>query len=48
VESFLPLDGATVTIAPSNRRRWHRHKISLPLELRDERVKRRPALAPPM
>jgi hypothetical protein len=22
----------------SNRRRWHRHKISLPLELRDERV----------
>jgi hypothetical protein len=22
----------------ANRRRWHRHKISLPLELRDERV----------
>src|ERR1019366_9464185 len=25
-------------IAASNRRRWHRHTISLPLELRDERV----------
>ena len=37
-KSFLPLDGATVAIAASNRRRWHRHKISLPLELRDERV----------
>src|SRR5260221_8724584 len=37
-KSFLPLDGATVTISPSNRRRFHRHKISLPLELRDERV----------
>src|SRR6266699_3608895 len=38
-KNYLPLDGATVTISPSNRRRWHRHKISLPLELRDERVK---------
>jgi len=37
-KNYLPMDGATVTIAPSNRRRWHRHKISLPLELRDERV----------
>jgi len=37
-KSFLPLDGATVAIAASNRRRWHRHKISLPLEIRDERV----------
>ena len=37
-KNYLPLDGATVTIADSNRRRWHRHKISLPLELRDERV----------
>ena len=37
-KNYLPLDGATVSIAPSNRRRWHRHKISLPLELRDERV----------
>jgi len=36
--NYLPLDGATVTITASNRRRWHRHKISLPLELRDERV----------
>jgi hypothetical protein len=37
-KSYLPLDSATVAISPSNRRRWHRHKISLPLELRDERV----------
>jgi len=37
-KNYLPLDGATVTIADSNRRRWHRHKISLPIELRDERV----------
>ena len=37
-KNYLPLDGATVSISPSNRRRWHRHKISLPLELRDERV----------
>jgi hypothetical protein len=37
-KSYLPLDGATVSISASNRRRWHRHKISLPLELRDERV----------
>jgi PilZ domain-containing protein len=38
-KSYLPLDGATVTISPSNRRRFHRHKINLPLELRDERSK---------
>lgn len=37
-KNHLPLEGATVTLAASNRRRWHRHKISLPLELRDERV----------
>lgn len=36
-KNYLPLDGATVAIPASNRRRWHRHKISLPLELRDER-----------
>src|SRR6202142_375254 len=36
--NYLPLDGATVTIDPSNRRRYYRHKISLPIELRDERV----------
>ena len=35
---YLPMSGATVTIAPSQRRRWQRHKISLPLEIRDERV----------
>jgi PilZ domain len=38
-KAYLPLDGATVSIAPSNRRRYNRHKIRLPLELRDERVK---------
>jgi hypothetical protein len=38
-KSYLPLDGATVTIAASNRRRFQRHKIRLPIELRDERVK---------
>ena len=37
-KSYLPMEGATVTISGSNRRRWHRHKISLPLEIRDERV----------
>jgi PilZ domain len=37
-KNYLPLDGATVTISASNRRRWHRHKISLPLEIRDERI----------
>ena len=36
--NYLPLDGATVPVLDSNRRRYHRHKISLPLELRDERV----------
>src|SRR5208283_3479010 len=33
-KSHLPLDGAKVTIAPSNQRRWPRHKILIPLELR--------------
>jgi len=36
--NYLPLDGATVKIDNSNRRRYYRHKIMLPLELRDERV----------
>jgi PilZ domain len=37
-KNYLPLDGATVTISDANRRRWHRHKITLPLEIRDERI----------
>ena len=37
-KNYLPMDGATVTIAASNRRHWHRHKISLPLEIRAERI----------
>jgi PilZ domain len=38
-KDYLPFDGAALKIAPSNRRRWHRHKIMLPVQLRDERVK---------
>jgi hypothetical protein len=37
-KNYLAMDGATVSIDPSNRRRYYRHKISLPIELRDERV----------
>jgi len=39
-KNYLPIQGATVAvISPSNRRRYPRHKISFPIELRDERVK---------
>ena len=38
-KAYLPIEGAQVSVLPSNRRRYHRHKISLPIELRDERVK---------
>ncbi len=38
-KSYLPLDGATVKIAPLSRRRWLRHKTSIPLELRAEHAK---------
>ena len=38
-KNYLSLDGATVTFAASNRRRFQRHRISLPIELRDERIK---------
>ena len=37
-KTYLPIQGATVVIAPGNRRQWPRHKISFPIELRDERV----------
>ena len=37
-KAYLPVQGATPTILPGNRRRWPRHKISFPIELRDERV----------
>jgi hypothetical protein len=37
-KAYLPLQGTNVSLLPSNRRRWPRHKISFPLELRDERV----------
>lgn len=36
-KTYLPMNNATVTVAPSQKRRWLRHKISLPLEIRDER-----------
>ena len=36
-QSYLPNDGTQVTFSSSNRRRYHRHKIALPLEVRDER-----------
>jgi hypothetical protein len=38
-QSYLPVDGTTpVTFSSSNRRRYHRHKIALPLEIRDDRA----------
>lgn len=37
-KGYIPIEGATIVFAPSNRRKFARHKISLPLELRDERV----------
>ncbi len=37
-KTYIPIDGAKVTLAPSNKRRFPRHKISLPLELKDERI----------
>jgi len=37
-KNYLPIEGAKVAFAPSNKRRFQRHKISLPIELRDERV----------
>lgn len=38
-KGYLKIQGATITVAaPSNKRKFLRHKISLPLELRDERV----------
>jgi len=36
-KTYLPMESATVTISASNRRRWHRHKISFPPEIRDWR-----------
>jgi hypothetical protein len=36
-QNYLPQDGTQLTFSTSNRRRYHRHKIALPLEVRDER-----------
>ena len=38
-KGYLPIEGAQVAMRPSNQRRFPRHRISLPIELRDERVK---------
>jgi hypothetical protein len=39
-KNYLKMSGATVAITPppSQKRRWQRHKMMLPLEIRDERV----------
>jgi hypothetical protein len=37
-KSHLVRENEPAVVAPSTRRRWERHKISFPLELRDERV----------
>jgi hypothetical protein len=38
-KKYLPVDGDVASaVADANRRRYHRHKISLPVEMRDERV----------
>jgi len=39
-KAYLPMQGATVAVmSPTNKRKYPRHKISFPIELRDERVK---------
>ncbi|HYU47218.1 MAG TPA: PilZ domain-containing protein [Terriglobales bacterium] len=38
-QGYLPIEGAQLVVPGSNQRRFTRHKISLPIELRDERVK---------
>jgi PilZ domain-containing protein len=38
-KAYLPMQGTTPTLLESNRRKWPRHKISFPIELRDERFK---------
>src|SRR6266567_1866211 len=47
-KTYLPIQGATVSVLPSNRRRWPRHKISFPLELRDERINTPMRISAPM
>ena len=37
-KTYLPIEGAKIAVDASNRRRFPRHKISFPLELRDERI----------
>ena len=41
-KSYLSVEGATLslspTMSPSHRRRFARHKVSFPMELRDERI----------
>ena len=35
---YLPMEGAKIAVDGANKRRYQRHKISFPVELRDERV----------
>ena len=37
-KAYLPAENAAAPVDPSNRRRFHWHKVSLPLEIRDERI----------
>src|SRR5215467_5679246 len=37
-KKYLPMQGAKIAVEASNKRRYPRHKISFPMELRDERV----------
>jgi PilZ domain-containing protein len=38
-KAYLPIEGSQVVVTSGNRRRFQRHRISLPIELRDERNK---------
>ena len=37
-KQYLPMEGAKISVDPTNKRKFPRHKISFPVELRDERV----------
>jgi hypothetical protein len=37
-KAYLPIEGSQVVVTRPNQRRFPRHKISLPIELRDERT----------
>ncbi len=39
-KAYLPIEGKSVAVLSGNKRRWPRHKISFPIELRDGTVLR--------